>query len=208
MMYIVRSYRCLDRKARLQTKRFAIAGFLLSLALPGLSSSVLAQDRQTATGSADTGSGHETHAYRLTYTVVTSDAGKRTSTQHYAMMMTVPGGRASFKQGTKVPILTGGYLHEGAPETTQYQFTYLDVGLNLDAALTEVPGGVQVKAKVELSNIVDQVNPQMLKDPGVRQTVLETSAMAKIGTPVVIGSLDIPDSTRHLDVEVTVDRVS
>ena len=180
----------------------------LSLALffPGLPTRAQGQDRQTNAGSSDAGSTREAHTYRLTYAVIASDGGERTSTQHYAMTI-VAGERAVLKQGNKVPVLTGGYSHEGAPETTQYQFTYLDVGLNLDAALREVAGGVQVKAKVELSSVVDQVNPQMLKDPGVRQTVVETVALAKVGTPVILGSVDVPDSTRHLDIEVTVERM-
>ncbi len=194
------------RQVRCSSKSPVLAGFLLAFLLPVLSVSVHAQDRQPTAGSADGASAREAHTYRLTYAVIASDAGKRISTQHYAITI-VSGERATFKQGNKVPVLTGGYSHEGAPETTQYQFTYLDVGLNLDAALREVTGGVQVRAKVELSSIVDQVNPQLLKDPGVRQTVLETVAMARVGVPVTLGSLDIPESTRHLDIEVTVERM-
>ncbi len=202
---------CPRRHARRPPNYLTVAGLVLAFALPGLSTCAHGQDRPASQSNAAASnaagvSEREAHTYRLTYAIIESDGGKRTATQHYAMTI-VAGERATFKQGNKVPVLTGGYSHEGTPETTQYQFTYLDVGLNLDAALREVAGGVQVRAKVELSSIVDQVNPQLLKDPGVRQTVLETVAMARVGTPVTLGSLDIPDSTRHLDIEVTVERM-
>jgi hypothetical protein len=43
------------------------------------------------------------------------------------------------------------------------------------------------------------VGPQ---DPIVRQTALEGTSFLTPGKPVILGSLDIPGSTRHLDVDV------
>jgi len=41
----------------------------------------------------------------------------------------------------------------------------------------------------------------------IRQATLEGTSIAKLGKPLMLGSLDIPGSTAHLDVEVTVEEV-
>ena len=152
---------------------------------------------------------HEAHTYRLTYTVTESDAGKRTGTQHYAMTI-VPDTRAVMKQGSREPVLTGGYMHDSTSDGTQYQFTYLDVGWNIEANLDERPGGLRLQTKVEESSIVSQAshaNPQSSKDPAVQQIVLQAASYLKAGVPMIVGAIDVPDSTRHLEIEVTIDRL-
>jgi len=42
-------------------------------------------------------------------------------------------------------------------------------------------------------------------DPVVRQTTLSTTALLNPGKPVMLGALDIPGSTRHLEVEVVLE---
>jgi hypothetical protein len=42
-------------------------------------------------------------------------------------------------------------------------------------------------------------------DPIVRQSVLEGTSMLSVGKPLVLGSLDIPDSTRRLEIEAEVE---
>ncbi len=46
------------------------------------------------------------------------------------------------------------------------------------------------------------------QDPVVRQTSVEGTAFLTAGKPVVLGSLDIPGSTRHLDVDVMMEVVN
>jgi type II secretory pathway component GspD/PulD (secretin) len=111
------------------------------------------------------------------------------------------------KQGSKVPVMTGGYSHESAPGT-EYQFTYIDVGLNCTATLTERADGLEAAIKLERSSVAE--TPSTLggvQEPVIRQAVLENTSILKPGTPVMIGSLDVPGSTRHLDIEVAVERV-
>ena len=146
------------------------------------------------------------HTYRLLFTVTESDSGKRVGVQHFAMTA-VPNQKASMKQGSKIPVMTGGYSHESTPGT-EYQFTYLDVGLNCDVTLTEKSDGVEAAIKLEQSSVAE--TPSVIadvKEPIIRQAVLMNAAMLKPGTPVMMGSLDVPGSTRHLDIEVTLERV-
>ncbi len=141
-------------------------------------------------------------SYRLTYTITEIDGGKRVGTQHFAVIV-LGGGRTALKQGDRVPVATGTY----APNTsgTQTQFTYLDVGLNIDASLDDAIDGVRLRTKVEQSSIAEQTSGVGPSDPIVRQTYIEGTSVLTAGKPLMLGSLDIPGTTRHLDVEVAME---
>src|ERR1700728_2440213 len=93
------------------------------------------------------------HSYRLTYTITVTDAGKRTGVQHFTMTISAPTNRGTLKIGEKIPVATGSYNTDGKGNGAQTQFTYLDVGLNINATLTEEPNGVQLVSKLEQSSV-------------------------------------------------------
>lgn len=187
----------------LRTVLFAFAALLVVLAPSAHAQSADSHPSTQASGATPA---REPRTYRLVYTLTHYDGQKSLGAMHYAMTI-VTNGRATLKQGSKEPVMTGGYAHDSTPGTTQYQYTYIDVGLNLDARLMEVGDGLQLSSKVENSSIVDTPNSQAMKDPAVMQAVLENSTMIKPGTPVVIGSLDFPGGTKHVDVQVTLERL-
>lgn len=142
--------------------------------------------------------------YRLTYTFTEMDGSKRLGTQHFAMIV-VSGERTTLKQGSKVPIVTGSF--DNGKSAAQTQMEYVDVGLNFDASLDESVNGVRLRSKVEQSSIAEQASSTGIQDPVIRQTVLTSTSFLTSGKPLVLGSLDIPGSTRHLDVEVVMEPV-
>jgi type II secretory pathway component GspD/PulD (secretin) len=143
-------------------------------------------------------------AYRLTYTVSESDAGKRVGTQHYSMIVAA-GQRTTLKEGSKVPIETGSFAANSSGAQTQ--MTYIDVGMNFDATLDEFANGVRLRSKVEQSSIAEEKSGVGSQDPIVRQTVMEGTAFLAVGKPLILGSIDIPGSTRRLDIEVVMEQV-
>lgn len=143
-------------------------------------------------------------SYRLTFTITESDGGKKIGVQHTSMVVAA-GQRTTMKNGSKVPVATGSFSTSGA--STQTQFTYLDVGINIDATLNEVAGGAQLKAKVEQSSATEDKEIAGIHEPVVRQSVMEGVSLLQMGKPEVIGSLDITGSTRHLDIEVVMEPV-
>jgi type II secretory pathway component GspD/PulD (secretin) len=142
--------------------------------------------------------------YRLTYKITEMDDGKRVGVQHFAMVV-VTGQRTVVKQGSRVPIVTGSYSANSPG--VQTQMTYIDVGLSFDATLDEFANGVRLRSKVEQSSIAEEKSGVGLQDPIVRQTMMEGTSFLTPGKPLVLGSLDIPGSTRHLDVEVVMEQV-
>lgn len=143
-------------------------------------------------------------SYRLTYTITETDQGKRIGTQHFDLIV-VSGVRTTLKNGSKIPILTGSY--DAGQKTEQTQFTYLDIGLNLDVTADEAADGLRLRSKIERSSIAEEPSVVGKDDPIVRQTVLEGASILTPGKPVILGSLDVAGTTRHLDVDVMMEPV-
>ncbi len=142
--------------------------------------------------------------YRLTYTISEMDGGKRIGSQRYAMVLT-SGQRTVMKQGSKVPVITGTNNKDSG--TMENAVSYLDIGMNFDATLEESANGVSLRTKVEQLSLAEEKSALGVQDPVIRQTAMEGTSFLIPGKPLVVGSLDIPGSTRHLDVEVVMEQV-
>ncbi len=145
------------------------------------------------------------HTYRLTYTLIESEAGKRVGVQHISMTTSADNLPAVAKIGSRIPIATGSYSNTDS-KAVQTQMTYLDIGLNILGRLRELGYGLQVKTKIEQSSMAD-APPATPADPVIRQESVELDAIVTLGKPLTLGSLDIPGSTRHTDIELVVERV-
>jgi len=147
------------------------------------------------------------NAYRLNYTITELDSGKTVGTEHLSMVV-VNGQHTSVKEGDKIPIATGSYSDGNTtPNGVQTQFTYLDVGMNFDATLNEVEGGAVLKSKVEQSSLGTPSTIAGVQEPVVRQTVLDGIAVLTLGKPVLLGSIDVPTTTRRFDIAVVLEQI-
>lgn len=148
--------------------------------------------------------------YRLTFTLADSDAGKRVGVQHFSIIV-VAGQRTILKQGSKIPVMTGSY--DTKNNSQQTQFTYLDIGMNFDVTLSDSPGGLLLKAKVEDSSVgtpneYGNTSGPLAQEPIVHQTSLEGTSIVTPGKPLTLGSVDVAGSTRHIDIEVVAEPIS
>jgi len=124
-------------------------------------------------------------------------------------MIVVTGQRATLKQGSKIPVLTGSYNNGSATAAAgvQTQFTYLDVGMNFAATLDEIDHGARLNSKVEQSSVGEEKAIADAQEPVIRQTVIESTSFLSLGKPLMLGSVDIPGTTRHMDIEVVMEQV-
>ncbi len=145
---------------------------------------------------------HQT--WRVTYTLTQTDNGQRLGSRHISLIVS-SGERADLKQGNRVPLVTGNTGPDASSPASQVQ--YIDVGLNISANLDGSADALQLRTKIEQSSIADEKSGIGTQDPIVHQTMLETTAKLTPGKPLDLGSLDLPGTTRHEEVEVTVDPV-
>ncbi len=145
--------------------------------------------------------------FRLTYTLTDLDGGKRVGVQHFAVVV-ANGQRTQMKQGNRVPLVMGTIPVAGATTATNStQVTYIDVGLTVDATVDAVENGVGLRTKVEVSSVAGDMTSALSQDPILRQTTLEGTSVLTLGKAVELGSLDVPGSTRHTQVEVVAEFV-
>lgn len=144
-------------------------------------------------------------SYKLTYTLNETDAGKRVGTQHYSLFI-VTGQRSTLKEGSKVPLSTG--ITPATATTAALQnFQYIDVGMNFDATVDPYAGGLRLRTKVEQSSTTEDKSISGVSEPVIRQTVLEQVAVLTPGKPANLGSIEVPGTTRRIDIEVQADPI-
>ena len=135
--------------------------------------------------------------YRLTYTITDFDGGKRTGAQSVVILAEL-GQRSIFKQGNRVPIITG--TNDSHAQSSQVQ--YQDIGLSIEATVFGSPDGLTLRTKFEQSALAGDRSANAAQDPIVHQSVLQETAKLAPGKPTVLGSLDIPGTTQRQEIEV------
>lgn len=136
--------------------------------------------------------------FRLDFSFNEVAEGKTVNTRHYSMDITA-GDTNEIKIGTRVPVATGA----GSPSVpTAVQYQYLDVGTNIWAQLREHGDELMLAVRSEVSNL-DTARPDMPSTPVVRQIKISGSTLLATGKPILIGSMDDPNSKRQFQLEVT-----
>ncbi|HCT59253.1 MULTISPECIES: hypothetical protein [Acidobacterium] len=142
--------------------------------------------------------------FRLTYTLVRSGSGAASGQKKLTLTVAV-GNHASLKQGAKVPMITGSYTTSsgGSQSVSNNQWQYIDTGINIFADLNGTASSLILHSKVEESG-AEQVPPPASGSALVLlHTTLDSTTLLTPGKPQVIGSLALPGSGEHEQIEVT-----
>jgi len=104
------------------------------------------------------------------------------------------GQRATLKIGQKIPVATGSYnagVSTGVASIgVQTQFTYLDVGVNIDITPTvHYDREVSLKCKVEVSQQNGSVTISGVTEPIIAQRVLDQVIQLKDGEPSILAGI-------------------
>jgi len=178
--------------------------------------SALAQDENAASGrstpekvasqgSKSQGDQHElpVKPYRLDFSVNELESGKRINTRHYSMNL-ADGSADELKIGTRVPVHTGPPRSGPGDNPTQYQ--YMDVGTNIWASLRERGDDLQLEVRSDISNLdmsASHDGDSGWLPPIVRQIKISGVTLLVAGKPIIIGSMDDPNSNREFQLEIT-----
>ena len=138
--------------------------------------------------------------YRVTYTITDLDSGKRTGA-HSVSVLVSANDRGVLKLGSRVPLVTAS-SGKGSDVNTQIQ--YIDVGLSLEATAS----GADLRTKLEQTAISDEKSSVGIQDPVIRQTTLEGASPLGNSRPIVLGTIDLPNSTRQQQISVSTELLS
>jgi hypothetical protein len=134
------------------------------------------------------------NAYRMDFSMNELEDSKRINSRRYSMNLNA-GDANQIKIGTRVPI-----------EYKQGEFQYLDVGTTIFCRLKERGGDVSLEVRSEVSNFAT-ADQGPGPHPALRQFTINGSTVAVVGRPIIIGSVDDPNSKRQFQLEVTVSKL-
>jgi hypothetical protein len=137
--------------------------------------------------------------FKVDFTVRDSgDAGGKTGRKYSLMVYGQEKG--VFKIGNRVPVTTG-------TGSVNSQYTYVDVGVNLDVTLQEMLGRISMRADVDLSTAV--MNEKMPgAAPTISQIKLAIFTSVPPAKPTIVASFDDPVTARKFDIEAVVNKVN
>jgi general secretion pathway protein D len=114
------------------------------------------------------------------------------------------GQRATLKIGSKIPVATGSYnagVSTGiASVGVQTQFTYLDVGVNIDITPTvHYDREISLKLKIEVSSQNGSVTISSVTEPIISQRVSEQVIQVKDGEPSILAGILQKQDTKSVN---------
>jgi hypothetical protein len=176
----------------------AVLAFMMCAGLPSLAQEATSETiaKANAAKEAHCQPDRPVHAFRIDFLINELEDGRKINTRQYSMNLNSDDAD-EIKIGTRVPVDSG-------PETYQY----LDVGTNIWCRIGERAEGIPLTVHAEVSNfaIPEQATAHPAR-PIVRQFKINASTLAQVGKPMVVGSVDDPNSKRQFQLEVTVSKL-
>jgi 3D (Asp-Asp-Asp) domain-containing protein len=174
-------------------KMVVAAALILTLTVGGGFGKASAQDSSPSKAAPE--AEKSLNAYRLDFSVNEIEDGKKINTRQYSMNLNADDAN-EIKIGTRVPV-----------ESKQGEFNYLDVGTNIWCRIGERANGLPISVRAEISNFAIPDQQGQTPRPVLRQLSIKASTVAQLGKPMVVGSVDDPNSKRTFQLEVTVTKL-
>jgi hypothetical protein len=164
--------------------------------------SLTAQTKTTETASEEKSpvAAAEKHYYRLEYVLRELDGTREVSKRTYVVSARSDGSYGQLRAGTRIPIATG--VTSGA--TTNTQFQYIDVGVNIDTRVQQDANGVWIFSGAEISSTAPtEAGTTPAAGPMIRQAKNNSIVPFTAGKSILVFSADDPTSTHRFELSVT-----
>jgi hypothetical protein len=132
------------------------------------------------------------HFYKLTYVLKEFDEGNVVNQRDF--LLTVSTGErysSRMRAGSRLPVRD----NEG-------KTNYMDVGVNLDTRLEDVPEGLALEVNAEISSVGAEATASG-SAPIVRQVRTNALALVSVNKPAILFTIDDPASRHRFALEVT-----
>lgn len=136
-------------------------------------------------------------AYHLDFAINEFEDGKKINSRQYALNLTTNDSN-EIKIGTRIPV-----------EAKEGEFQYLDIGTNVWAQIRELRGQAMLVVRAEVSSFAIPEHGLDKPDlhPAVRQLKVSGSTLLPLAKPMVMDSVDDPNSKRSFQLEVTLTKL-
>jgi hypothetical protein len=139
-------------------------------------------------------------AYRVDISINELDDGKKINSRHYSLSLTDDEPAKELKIGTRVPV-----------DGEQGKFDYLDVGTSIFChmiARSYSLNSLSLQVRAEVSNFaVADPAARGTGAPLIRQMTIAGGTLVIPDKPVIIGSVDDPNSKHQFQLEVAVTKL-
>jgi len=145
--------------------------------------------------------------YKVEFNIRDSRGGKPL---HYSLRLE-PSRKAVLRVGNRVPVATGSFQPGTAGALVSTQYTYLDIGVNIECIISEMGGRIAMHGNLDMSTITppEPATPGGTPaNPTVGQTKVELDTALDLGKPTVVAEIDDPTGTRHFQIEAIVTRAN
>ncbi len=145
----------------------------------------------------------DSSTYKVDFTIRdTGDAGGKTG-RKYSLMVS-PGHKNTFKVGNRVPVTTAGTDGVGG----NVQFTYVDVGMNIECTVGENNSRLMLRGDVDISTaVMPEKGVNAAPAPTISQIRLSVDTAVAPGKPTTVASFDDPVTSRKFDVDVAITKM-
>jgi hypothetical protein len=161
---------------------------MLAIAAALMAPAMMAQAQET----------REFATYKVEFNIRDSgDAGGKT--ERKLSLLLNAGHKGVFKEGNRVPTATG-------PLTTS-QFSYVDVGLNIEATVQDLGSKYELRADLDVSTSVAAEKGAAIQNPTISQIRVAIEMSLPPGKPAVVAAFDDPVTGRKFEIEATISKI-
>jgi hypothetical protein len=150
------------------------------------------------------------HYYHLEYVIQELGMdGKATNSRTYSTIVGTERREqfSAIRTGSRVPIITGALHGPTAEGKLEFQYQYVDVGVNIDTQnVREIGRQLAIELKAEITALAESAATPasgLVNDPVIRQNTWQASVLVPIGKPTVVFSSDALDSKGGMHFVVT-----
>jgi hypothetical protein len=120
--------------------------------------------------------------------------------------------RSYIRVGERVPVamdpVQPGTSGAGPTPIANRQISYMDLGVNIDASVTEHGSKVTLDANIDVSLLVSHhEGVQVLPQPSVSQIRINVTTAVPLGKPSLVASINDPVTQRKFEVEALVTKL-
>ena len=139
--------------------------------------------------------------------------GKPTNSRTYSTIVSTDRTEhtSAIRTGSRMPIVTGALHGTSGDGKCEFQYQYLDVGVNIDTQnVHEIGNQLAVYLKAEISSLAAPASPapatgsELANDPVIRQNSWFAPVVIPIGKATVVFSSDALESKGGMQLVVTV----